>query len=119
MSDDDSTEHSDCPDGPHAHGPDGAPIPVPDAIVAMLTGDPAARDAARMRRDAAMGEMHDWLTSLPVEQLMLVRQLLNMPRKMTQFYDGQVYMLLREVRGVNPDTGQDVHAALEEATRNG
>lgn len=72
-------------------------------------------DRFRMEGLATMNELSEFLDSLNVKQLTALRKILNMP-KLLDFFDGQAYILLRRVHGVDPDTGKSPEEALAEQT---
>jgi hypothetical protein len=84
----------------------------------IISGD--LRDAHsrhRMEMQSREARCNHFLDSLNVEQLVALREILNMDEKspMNNWVDGQAYTLLRRVHGVDPHTGLTEQEALEQA----
>ncbi len=80
----------------------------------IFTAMQESRTHAEMRRDAFNAELHAFIDGLSTQQLITLRHMLNLCKKSQQFLDGQIFTVLRVVRGVDPDTGRSVEDALSE-----
>jgi hypothetical protein len=89
----------------------GVPISIPREIAHAIASQ---HERQHMRQDAAIMEMQNFLESLNPSQLWTLRKMLCMDgdSASNQFYDGQIYQIMRLVHHVDPDTGQSFDEQL-------
>lgn len=104
---------SDDDDRPH-----GMAFPIdPTALFEAITGARKQHERAHMEAERRSMTVDNFFDSLSAEQLLALRYILNAgkPNRMSQFFDGQAYALLRWKHGVDPDSGVDPLKALVDA----
>jgi DNA-binding MltR family transcriptional regulator len=94
----------DMPEGPPDR-PHGFAVPVP--LGALFEGLKNQHDREHMAHDAMSMRLNNFLDELSIEHLMTLRHILNQDQDSASnnFFDGQIYTLLRVVHHVDGNSG--------------
>jgi hypothetical protein len=88
------------------HRPHGFAVPVP--LNQLFEGLKSQHDREHLAHDAMTMRLNNFLDEMSVEQLMTLRHILNQDQDSTSnnFFDGQIYTLLRIVHHVDANSGK-------------
>jgi hypothetical protein len=86
-------------------------IPLPAEIASAIVSQ---HERSHMRQEMAIMEVQNFLESLSVPQLLTLRRILCADNECApnQFYDGQIYQIMRLMHHVDPDTGDSFDEQL-------
>lgn len=86
----------------------GMALPIPRSLINAMRKD---HDEAHMSAEAKEAQVERFISGLDVDGLMALRTILNTGDMSTSqsanFWDGQVFSILRYVKHVDPFTGKD------------
>jgi hypothetical protein len=85
----------------------GFPLPIPKEIADLLR---KGHDQAHMSAEANAARVDRFIAGLDVDGCMAFRSILNMgdmrQSMSANFWDGQIYSILKYIHRVDPETGQ-------------